>query len=182
LENLDIARVLTTLADLLEIQGANPFRIRAYRNAVNTITSLSRPIASMVAAGEDLTELPGVGDSVAAHIVELLETGRVTRLEEVSAEIPITLAELTRLDGVGPKKAKKLFEELGVRTVDDLAARLGEGAVQELEGFGVRSAEKIQRAIEAHRPIPDRRSREAHRRIARSHDRCTRDRADRGGG
>jgi DNA polymerase (family 10) len=151
LENLDIARVLTTLADLLEIQGANPFRIRAYRNAVNTITSLSRPIASMVAAGEDLTELPGVGDSVAAHIVELLETGRVTRLEEVSAEIPITLAELTRLDGVGPKKAKKLFEELGVRTVDDLAARLGEGAVQELEGFGVRSAEKIQRAIEDHR-------------------------------
>ena len=151
MENLDVARVLTTLADLLEIQGANPFRIRAYRNAVNTINSLSRPLAAMVEAGQDLTELPDVGTSVATHIVELLETGRITRLEEVSAEIPITLVELVRLDGVGPKKAKKLFEELEVRTVDDLARCLEEGTVQKLGGFGVRSAEKIRRAIESHR-------------------------------
>jgi DNA polymerase (family 10) len=151
MENLDVARVLTTLADLLEIQGANPFRIRAYRNAVNTINSLSRPLAAMVEAGQDLTELPDVGTSVATHIVELLETGRITRLEEVSAEIPITLVELVRLDGVGPKKAKKLFDELEVRTVDDLARCLEEGTVQKLGGFGVRSAEKIRRAIESHR-------------------------------
>jgi DNA polymerase (family 10) len=151
MENLDVARVLTTLADLLEIQGANPFRIRAYRNAVNTINSLSRPLAAMVEAGEDLTELPDVGKSVATHIVELLETGRITRLEEVSAEIPITLVELVRLDGVGPKKAKKLFDELEVRTVDDLARCLEEGTVQKLGGFGVKSAEKIRRAIESHR-------------------------------
>jgi DNA polymerase (family X) len=147
-ENLDVARTLTTLADLLEIQGASPFRIRAYRNAVNTINSLSRSLASMLDAGEDLTELPGVGKSVAKHISELIESGRITRLQEVSAEIPVTLVDLVRLDGVGPKKAKKLFDELDVRTVDDLEKQLDAGTVETLAGFGLKSAEKIRRSIE----------------------------------
>lgn len=151
MENLDVARTLTTLADLLEIQGASPFRIRAYRNAVATIDSLTRTLESMVENGEDLTELPGVGTSVAKHVTELLETGRITRLDEVSAEVPITLVELVRLDGVGPKKAKKLFDELGVKTVDDLEAALDAGTVQQLDGFGAKSAEKIRVAIEDHR-------------------------------
>jgi len=148
MENLDVARTLTTLADLLEIQGASPFRIRAYRNAVNTINSLSRSLASMIDAGEDLTELPGVGKSVAQNISELIESGRSSRLEEVSAEIPITLVDLVRLDGVGPKKAKKLFDELDVRTVDDLEAQLDTGTVEALAGFGEKSVEKIRRSIE----------------------------------
>jgi DNA polymerase (family 10) len=151
MENLDVARTLTTLADLLEIQGANPFRIRAYRNAVNSVNSLSRPLTAMVSAGEDLTELPGVGKGVAHHIVELLETGRIERLDEITADMPVTLAELMRLDGVGPKKAKKLFDELNVKSVDDLAVELDAGTVQELDGFGVRSVEKIRHAIADYR-------------------------------
>ena len=151
MENLDVARVLTELADLLEIQGASTFRIRAYRNAVNTINSLSRPIHAMVTDGEDLTALPGVGKSVAKYIGELLETGTISRMEEVTAEIPRTLVTLMRLDGVGPKKAKKLFDALDVRTVDDLEKALQDGRVQQLDGFGVKSADKILRAIDDHR-------------------------------
>ena len=151
MENIDIANELTTLAELLEIQGANPFRIRAYRNAVNTVNSLSRPLSGMVEDKEDLTDLPGVGKNVAAHIVELLESGKITRLEELTSEIPISLVDLVRLDGVGPKKAKKLFDELDIRTVDDLEREIETGRVQELEGFGVRSTEKISRAIQDHR-------------------------------
>ena len=151
MENIDVARVLEELADLLEIQGANPFRIRAYRNGVRTVESPTRPLRVMVAEGEDLTELPAVGTSMAEHIVELLETGTISTMEEVAREIPRSLVELMRLDGVGPKKARKLFDELDVRTVDDLAAALEAGTVQELSGFGKKSAEKIQRAIEDHR-------------------------------
>ncbi len=151
MENLDVARTLTLLADLLEIQGANPFRIRAYRNAVNTVNGLSRPLQSMVDAGEDLTELPGIGKNVAAHIEELLATGSIDRLREVEAEIPRSLVELMALPGVGPKKAKKLFEHLEVASVDDLAAAIEAGSVEELEGFGARSVEKIGRAIESYR-------------------------------
>jgi DNA polymerase (family 10) len=151
MENLDVARTLTELADLLEIQGASPFRIRAYRNAVNTINSLSRPLKDMVASGEDLTELPGVGKSVAKYIGEFLDGGSISRLEEVAAEFPRSLVQLMRLDGVGPKKAKKLFEELDVRTVEDLATAIEAGRVQKIDGFGVKSADKIVRAIEDHR-------------------------------
>ena len=151
MDNLDIARELDTLADLLEIQGANPFRIRAYRNAVNTVRSSSRAFADMVEAGEDLTLLPDIGEKVADHITELLQHGTIGRMEEVTRAFPRSLAELVRLEGLGPKKVRKLFDELGVRTVEELADALDEGAVETLEGFGKKSAEKLRAAIEDHR-------------------------------
>ena len=86
MENLDVARSLTLLADLLEIQGANPFRIRAYRNAVNTVTGLSRSLQGMVADGEDLTELPGIGKNVAAHIASNPSGARVAGLTAQESE------------------------------------------------------------------------------------------------
>lgn len=151
MENADLTRVLEDLGDLLEIQGANPFRIRAYRNAASVVQELARPIREMVAAGEDLTTLPGVGKDIAAYLEELVRTGRLKRLEEVEKEVPRSLVELVKLPGVGPKKAWKLWKELDVATVDQLEAALQAGRVQELEGFGARSAGKILSAIGQHR-------------------------------
>lgn len=148
--NLDIARELDALADLLEIQGANHFRIRAYRNAVNTVKSSSRSLAAMVEAGEDLTELPDIGDSVAKHIEELVRDGTIARMEEITKEYPRSLAELGRLEGLGPKKVRKVFEELGVRTVEDLQEALDAGEIEKLEGFGKKSAEKLRAAVVDH--------------------------------
>jgi len=150
-ENIEIASVLDELGDLLEIRGSNPFRIRAYRNAVRTVRGLTQSLESMVAAGEDLTELPAVGKDMSAHIVELIETGSLTRLEELAEEIPRSLVDLVKLDGIGPKKAKKLWESLDVKTVDELEAALNAGKVQELDGFGATSVQKILRAIEHYR-------------------------------
>jgi DNA polymerase (family X) len=147
MENIEIAGRLDELADLLEIRGANPFRIRAYRNAVRTIRGLTRRLADMVAEGEDLTELPGIGTDLSSHIQELLETGGLELLEEVAREVPRELALLTRIEGVGPKKAKKLWKELDVTTPDALEKAVKEGKVEKLEGFGQKSAEKILRAI-----------------------------------
>ena len=151
MENLDIARTLDETADLLEIQGANPFRIRAYRNAVRTIEGLTQSLQSMVEDDDDLTELPGIGKELDQHIRELLQTGQLSTLNEVAREIPRTLVELTRLDGVGPKKARKLFDELGVESVEGLEAVLDAGQVETLSGFGAKSAAKIKRSIEDHR-------------------------------
>ena len=151
MENIEIASVLDELGDLLEIKGSNPFRIRAYRNAVRTVHGLTQSLESMVAAGEDLTEFPAVGKDMSAHIVELIETGSLTRLEELAEEIPRSLVDLVKLDGVGPKKAKKLWESLDVKTVDELEAALNAGKVQELDGFGATSVQKILRAIEDYR-------------------------------
>jgi DNA polymerase (family X) len=147
MENIEIARRLEELADLLEIRGANPFRIRAYRNAVRTVAGLTRPVFEMLGAGEALQELPGIGKDLAAYVGELVHTGELSILDEVAKEVPRELATLTRLDGVGPKKARKLWKELGVTTVDELEAAAEAGRVQELEGFGERSVEKILRSI-----------------------------------
>ncbi|MCH8316299.1 MAG: NAD-dependent epimerase/dehydratase family protein, partial [Planctomycetes bacterium] len=139
------------MADLLEIKGSNPFRIRAYRNAIQTINGLTQSLEGMIEDGEDLTDLPAVGKDIAGHIEELISTGGLSRLEEVAAQVPRTLAELVKLDGVGPKKVKKLWSELGVTTVDQLEEALEADRVVSLEGFGAKSAEKIRRSIEDYR-------------------------------
>ncbi|GMR11860.1 MAG: DNA polymerase/3'-5' exonuclease PolX [Gemmatimonadota bacterium] len=151
MENMEIAGVLSELADLLEIKGSNPFRIRAYRNAIRTINSLTQSLEGMVEEGEDLTELPAVGKDIAGHIEELISTGGLSRLEEVAVEVPRSLAELVKLEGVGPKKVKKLWNELGVTTVDQLEEALDADRVAGLEGFGETSAGKIRRSIEDYR-------------------------------
>ncbi len=147
MENQEISEQLNELADLLEIRGANPFRIRAYRNAVRTIRGLTRPLSAMVAADEELTDLPGIGTDMAAHIRELLSTGELALVGEVTQEVPRSLAVLTRIEGLGPKKVKRLWKELGVTTPDELEAGLVRGAVASLEGFGEKSAEKLVRAL-----------------------------------
>ena len=151
MENFEIARTLKELGLLLEIQGANAFRVRAYRNAVEAIGGLTRPLSDMVEAGEDLTALQDIGKTVASHIEELVKTGNLARLDEVSAEIPRELTKLVQLDGVGPKKAKKLWKELGVVSMDDLEVAVQGGRVQLLEGFGPKSATRILTAIESFR-------------------------------
>ena len=148
MENIEIADILSELGHLLEIQGSNPFRIRAYRNASRTVRGLTRPLSAMVDAGEDLTALDAIGKDISAHIVELVQTGALTRLTEVSAEVPRSLVQLVKLDGVGPKKAKKLWELLGVTTIDELEAALKAGRVESLEGFGATSVAKILTSIE----------------------------------
>ena len=148
MENIEIADILSELGHLLEIQGSNPFRIRAYRNASRTVRGLTRPLSAMVDAGEDLTALDAIGKDMSAHIVELVQTGALTRLAEVAAEVPRSLVQLVKLDGVGPKKAKKLWELLGVTTIDELEAALKAGRVESLEGFGATSVTKILMSIE----------------------------------
>ncbi|MEX2528213.1 MAG: DNA polymerase/3'-5' exonuclease PolX [Gemmatimonadota bacterium] len=148
MDNTEVARRLDELADLLEIQGSNPFRIRAYRNAIRTIQGLTQSLQEMVAREEDLTALQGIGKDISAHIHELLETGGLALLDEVVQEVPRELTILTQLEGVGPKKVARLWRELGVVTVDDLEAAVESGRVEALDGFGAKSASSIHRAIQ----------------------------------
>lgn len=142
-----MSRLMEEVADLLEIQGANPFRVRAWRNAAGTVDDLSRSVADMVREGEDLTALPGVGADIAGALREMVLEGRFSRLEEVAREIPRSLTQLVSVDGVGPKKARRLWESLGVTTVDELEAAVKAGKVEQLEGFGKTSAARILRSI-----------------------------------
>jgi len=147
MENVEIARVLEQYADLLDIRAENPFRVRSYRKAAQTVAGLSRPVAQLIEAGEDLTTLPGIGSSMAEHLKEIVETGKLTALGEVRREFPETLTELMRLETLGPKKARKLYDELGITSVSELAAAIDAGKVEAMSGFGKKTAENLRRAI-----------------------------------
>ncbi len=153
MENVDIARTLDEIAILLEIKGANPFRIRAYQNAARTVEDHSEPLRRMVADGADLTELQGIGKDIAGYIAELVESGKLRLLEDLAREIPRSLIEVTRIPGVGPKRTRKLWQELGIETVEALAEAAQSGEVEKLSGFGAKSQQKILDAIAARRRV-----------------------------
>ena len=143
MENADIARILGEVADLLEISGANPFRVRAYRNAKRTVEAQSAPLGKLVAEGRDLTALPGIGKEMARHVAEMVASGRLGLHEQMVAELPPGLVTLMRLPGVGPKKARTLWDDLGVSSIDELEAAARAGKVRAVAGFGVTSEAKI---------------------------------------
>jgi DNA polymerase (family 10) len=150
-ENIEVARVLNDVADLLEIKGSNPFRIRAYRNAAQVIAEWGTPLRTLVLDQADLTELPSIGRDMARHIEELVSHGELTLLRDLSQEVPLTLIELTRLPGLGAKRAKKLWDELDVTTLDDLEQAAKAGKVAALAGFGEKTQEKILSSINRYR-------------------------------
>ncbi|MDT8285474.1 MAG: DNA polymerase/3'-5' exonuclease PolX [Elusimicrobiales bacterium] len=141
--NSEIAGIFGACADLLEIEGANQYRVRAYRNAARGITGLPRSAASMLEAGEDLSSLPGIGKDLAGKIEEIIRTGRLAGLEEIKKKVPAGLTEVMKIGGLGPKRAGKLFHELGVSGLADLRKAGEEGKIRELEGFGAKTEEAV---------------------------------------
>ncbi|MFZ5616283.1 MAG: DNA polymerase/3'-5' exonuclease PolX [Pseudomonadota bacterium] len=141
--NDDIARLFDELADLLEIDEANPFRVRAYRDAARMLRGLPEETADMIARGEDLSDLPTIGKDLAGKIEEIVDTGRLQSLETLKRSVPAGLAEMTRIPGLGPKRVKILHDELGVRTIEELRAAVEMGAVGKIAGFGPKTSEKL---------------------------------------
>ncbi|HUL70642.1 MAG TPA: DNA polymerase/3'-5' exonuclease PolX [Gemmatimonadales bacterium] len=152
MENAEIARLFREMADLLEIEGANPFRVRAYRTASRTADTHPESLAEMARHHPDqLTELPGIGEDLAQKIEEIVRTGKLAALKEVSRRTPTGLLELMRLPGLGPKKAKVLFDRLGVRNRSDLSRALKAGKVGKLRGFGPKTEARLGEALAAPR-------------------------------
>jgi DNA polymerase (family 10) len=143
MQNKEIAAALEQIADLLEFQGANTFRLRAYRNAARTLGDLSEPIAAMLDEGRDLTELSGVGKDLAEKIASLATTGSHEQWEQLKSEVPESVLALLRIPQLGPKKAAVLFHELGITSLDQLKAACEEGKVRELKGFAKKTEETI---------------------------------------
>ncbi len=148
MQNPDIARLFDEVADLLEIQDANPFRVRAYRNAARTIRDFPEPITDLVRAGtKDLTDIAGIGDDLAEKITAIVTTGELPLQKELARKLPAGLLDLLRIPGLGPKRVKLLYKKLKVKSAADLAAALDKGRVQKLKGFGPKMEEKIRAGI-----------------------------------
>lgn len=148
LTNREIAAKFDLIADLLQIRGDNVFRVNSYRNAAETIRDLPRDLHAIQAEGR-LTDLPDIGDAIAGKIEELITTGEIPFLTKLGEEIPPSLADLLQVNGVGPKKVKLFFDELGITTLADLKLAAEAGKLQALSGMGKKSEQKILEGIAA---------------------------------
>ena len=148
MQNAEIARLLSDVADLLEISAGNPFKVRAYRNAARTVADHPDPIAELVSGGEfDITELPGIGGGIAKEITALVETGTLPQRQQLVATLPPGLLDLLRISGLGPKRVKLFHEQLKVNSVADLKDALEKGLIASLPGFGPKLLEKIREGV-----------------------------------
>ncbi|MBN8626861.1 MAG: DNA polymerase/3'-5' exonuclease PolX [Planctomycetes bacterium] len=142
--NAEIADIFDQVADLLEFQNANAFRVRAYRNAARTITNLTEPLAGIAAdANRKLTDIDGIGADLATKIKQLVETGSMPMLTELQAQVPASVLALVRVAGLGPKKAAALHKELGINSLDELRQACVDQKVRALKGFGAKTEATI---------------------------------------
>jgi DNA polymerase (family 10) len=148
--NADIARIFEEMADLLEISDANPFRVRAYRNAARLVGDLQLDIAATLAKGGKLPKLPGIGHDLDARIHEIVATGHCTALDRLRQTLPPAITELLHVHGIGPKRVKTLYHELDVQTLPQLYKAAREARIRALPGFGEKTESNILQAVEAH--------------------------------
>lgn len=155
IHNADIAALLDELADLLEIDDADRFRVQAYRNGARTIRELHREARLLVAEGADLTALPGIGKELAAKILEILQSGRCHTLDRLHRRLPHGLVELLALPGLGPKRVRTLYRERHIHDLDELRLAAAAGELHRLHGIGEKTEQRLLEALrEPHEPPP----------------------------
>ncbi len=148
MQNQQIAAAFNEVADLLEIQGANAFRVRAYRNGARTLENLSESVADLLAVpGGGLESLDGIGKDLAAKIKVVVETGQLPQLEELRQQVPHGVVDMLRIPGLGPKKVAVLFKELGITDLTQLKEACEAARVSELKGFGKKTEQAILEGI-----------------------------------
>lgn len=149
MKNTAAAKVLQDIADLLELKGENPFKVRAYQRAARAIEHLPTEVERMVRNGGELENIPGVGQALAKKLTELVSTGRLDYYERLQAEFPEGISTLLDIPGIGPKTAMRLSSELGIKSIDDLESAIGEGKVAFLFRLGERTSDNLLHQIQA---------------------------------
>jgi DNA polymerase (family 10) len=145
--NQEIAQILTHISQILDIQGENPFKIRAYVKASQTVSSLTYPLASMDETGK-ISKLPGIGEGIAKKLTELLQTGKLQYYEDLKKSEFAPLTDFLDIPGMGPKHAKLVYDELGISTVAALRQAAEEGKLRTLPGLGEKAEKNILQAIQ----------------------------------
>jgi DNA polymerase (family X) len=143
MDNQSLARVLTEIADALEIKGESGFRIRSYRMSGESVASHGEDVAAMIRRGDDLRSIPGVGEGIAAKLRELVDTGACAYHEELLTEVPRGVLELLTVPGLGPKGVGLVWRELGVRSAEDLENAIADGRFRTLPGMKEKKEARI---------------------------------------
>src|ERR671925_509425 len=148
MKNAEIADAFEELASLYELDGAVVYRVLAYRNAAKAIRESGVSVAELARQGR-AEQLPGVGKTIADKIEALLETGSIPSAEKLKQRVPPGLVEVTRIPGLGPKRAKLLHDQIGVSSIDDLRRAAETGQLKDVRGFGTKAEENVLAAFAA---------------------------------
>ena len=148
MNNRDIAQTFEQISDMLAIRGDRFHRVLAYRRAAENIRELDRDLGQLRAEG-DLTDIPGIGAALAKKIGEMLDTGHLAYFERLAEEVPPSLVEMLRVEGLGPKRVKQIHDSLAITTLEELARAAKGGELRSLPGLGAKSEAKLVASIEA---------------------------------
>jgi len=149
LDNAGVARVLQQIADMLEFKNENPFKLRSYQMAAETIGSMGTPIAEIAKrGGSELQKIPGIGKTISAQILEIVETGKSSYFEELTQDVPATVLDLRRISGIGLKTAQLLYRDLGVKSLEDLRSLAESGGLASVPGLGEKTIARIMKSLE----------------------------------
>ena len=148
-DNSEVARVLQQIADMLEFQNENAFKMRSYQMAAETIGSMGTPIAEIAERGgaDELQKIPGIGKTISAQIIEIIETGKSSYFEELTRNTPATVLGLRRVSGIGLKTAQALYRDFGIKSLEELQTFVDGGGLSSVPGVGEKTIERIKSSL-----------------------------------
>ena len=149
IDNAEVARVLQQIADMLEFQNENPFKFRSYQMAAETVGSMGTPITEIAARGgaSELQKIPGIGKTISAQIIEIIETGKSSYFEEITKDVPATVLDLRRVSGIGLKTAQLLYRDFGIQSLEALRSLSGNGGLTSVPGLGEKTIARIAKSL-----------------------------------
>lgn len=147
--NVEVARALQQIADMLEFQNENPFKFRSYQMAAETVGSMGTPITEIAARGgaSELQKIPGIGKTISAQIIEIIETGKSSYFEEITKDVPPTVLDLRRVSGIGLKTAQLLYRDLGIKSLEELRSLAEGGGLASVPGLGEKTVSRITKSL-----------------------------------
>ena len=149
IDNAEVARVLQQIADMLEFKNENPFKFRSYQMAAETIGSMGTPVTEIVSRGGagELQKIPGIGKTISTQILEILQTGKSSYLEELTRDVPETVLDLRRVSGIGLKTAQLLYRDFGINSLDQLKSFAESGGLASVPGLGEKTAIRVKSSL-----------------------------------
>ncbi len=149
IDNAEVARVLQQIADMLEFQNENPFKFRSYQMAAETIGSMGTSITEITARGGagELQKIPGIGKTISAQIIEIIETGKSSYFEEITKDVPATVLDLRRVSGIGLKTAQLLYRDFGIKSLEELRSLAEAGGLASVPGLGEKTIARITKSL-----------------------------------
>jgi DNA polymerase (family 10) len=148
-DNAEVARVLQQIANMLEFKNENPFKLRSYQMAAETIGSMATPVNEIIGRGgaAELQKIPGIGKTISAQILEIVETGKSSYFEELTKDVPATVLDLRRVSGVGLKTAQLLYRDFGIKSLEELRTFTERGGLSSVPGLGEKTTARVEASL-----------------------------------